>query len=53
MTLGDNGFIGYYIGTNEYEIMSLTENRMVLRAVQGNDQGLAWYVILTSQTGVK
>ncbi|WP_028374664.1 family 16 glycosylhydrolase [Leeuwenhoekiella sp. MAR_2009_132] len=53
MTLGDNGFVGYYIGTNEYEIMSLTENRMVLRAVQGNDQGLAWYVILTSQKPVR
>jgi len=53
MTLGDDGFVGYYIGTNEYEIMSLTENRMVLRAVQGNDQGLAWYVILTSQKPVQ
>ena len=48
MTLGDSGYVGYYIGTNEYEIISLTANRMVLRAVQGNDQGLAWYVILTA-----
>ena len=53
MTLGDDGFVGYYIGTNEYEILSLTENRMLLRAVQGNDQGLAWYVILTSEKPVQ
>ncbi|WP_405326202.1 family 16 glycosylhydrolase [Leeuwenhoekiella sp. LLG6367-2.1] len=53
MTLGDSGYVGYYIGTNEYEIISLTANRMVLRAVQGNDQGLAWYVILTATKPVE
>ncbi len=43
MTFSDNGFMGYYIGTNTYEILELTNTKMVVRAVMGNDNGLAWY----------
>ncbi|HEY0046232.1 MAG TPA: family 16 glycosylhydrolase [Flavobacterium sp.] len=43
MTISDGGFLGYYIGTSTYEILSITENRMVVRAIMGNDAGLAWY----------
>lgn len=49
MHFTDNGFMGYYIGTNIYEILELTDNRMVVRAVQGNNTGLAWYHIFTTQ----
>lgn len=48
LEISDSGFMGYYIGQNTYEIMSITENRMVLRAVAGNDAGLAWYQIFTT-----
>ena len=48
MDFSDGGFMGYYIGTTTYEIMSITENRMEVRAVAGNDAGLAWYHILTT-----
>ncbi len=48
MTFSDDGFMGYYIGTSTYEILSITENRMVVRAIQGNDDFLAWYHIFTS-----
>ena len=48
LEISENGFMGYYIGQNTYEILSITENRMVLRAVAGNDSGLAWYQILTT-----
>ncbi|NJB85865.1 hypothetical protein GGR26_001633 [Lewinella marina] len=49
----DGGFMSYYIGTSRYEILSLTENRLVVRAVQGNNAGLAWYHIFTSTKPVQ
>jgi len=44
----DDGFMGYYIGTSSYEILSITENRMVVRAILGNDNALAWYQTFTT-----
>ena len=49
MKFTDNGFMGYYIGTSTYEILQITDNRMVVRAVQGNNTALAWYHIFTTQ----
>ena len=43
MTFSDNGFMGYYIGQSTYEILSITENRMTVRAVMGGNPALAWY----------
>lgn len=43
MTFSDGGFMGYYIGTSTYEIMEITNTKLVVRAVMGNDAGLAWY----------
>lgn len=51
MNISDGGFISYYIGTSSYEILSITENTMVLRAIMGNNDFLAWYLILTSSPG--
>ena len=48
MNFSDEGFMGYYAGATQYEIMSLTENRMVVRFVQGNNAGLAWYQTFTT-----
>ncbi|MFA9190095.1 family 16 glycosylhydrolase [Flavobacterium sp. FZUC8N2.13] len=48
MNFSDGGFMGYYAGATQYEILSITENRMVVRLVQGNDAGLAWYLIFTT-----
>lgn len=48
MTFSDNGFMGYYIGQSTYEILSITENRMVVRAVMGGDPTLAWYHTFTT-----
>ncbi len=44
----EGGFMSYYIGATTYEILSLTENRLVVRAVMGNNAGLAWYHIFSS-----
>ena len=43
MTFSDGGFMGYYIGQSTYEILSITNTRMVVRAVMGGNPALAWY----------
>lgn len=48
MNFSDNGFMGYYIGQSSYEIISITENRMVVRAVMGGNDALAWYHTFTT-----
>ncbi|WP_428228805.1 family 16 glycosylhydrolase [Flavobacterium sp.] len=48
MNFSDGGFMGYYIGQSSYEILSITANRMVVRAVMGGNPGLAWYHIFTT-----
>lgn len=53
MTISDGGFMGYYIGQSTYEILSITENRMVVRAVMGGDPSLAWYHIFSTSPPVQ
>lgn len=48
LNFSDNGFMGYYIGQSSYEILSITSNRMVVRAVMGNNPDLAWYHTFTT-----
>ena len=48
LNFSDGGFMGYYIGQSSYEILSITENRMVVRAVMGGNSSLAWYHIFTT-----
>ena len=48
LNFSDGGFMGYYIGQSSYEILSITANRMVVRAVMGNNSSLAWYHIFTT-----
>ena len=48
LNFSDGGFMGYYIGQSSYEILSITANRMVVRAVMGNNAALAWYHIFTT-----
>ena len=49
MTFSDKGFMGYYIGQTTYEILSITDTRMVVRAVMGGNDALAWYHTFTTQ----
>jgi beta-glucanase (GH16 family) len=49
MNFSDGGFMGYYIGQSSYEILSITANRMVVRAVMGGNPALAWYHIFTTK----
>ncbi len=48
LNIADGGFMGYYIGQSSYEILSITANRMVVRAVMGGNPALAWYHIFTT-----
>ncbi len=48
MNIGNNGFMGYYIGTSTYEILEITDTKMVVRAIMGNNASLAWYHIFTT-----
>lgn len=50
--LANDGFISWYVGSSEYEIIDITANRMVLRTVQANDPALAWYHVLTTDIPV-
>ncbi|BAO54890.1 PKD domain-containing protein [Nonlabens marinus] len=52
MLLANNNFMSWYVGSSEYEILEITENRMVLRTVQANDPALAWYHTLTTDVPV-
>lgn len=53
MTFSDNGFMGYYIGQSTYEIMELTESKLVVRAVMGGNPALAWYHTFSNQPPVQ
>ncbi|MEN2400135.1 glycoside hydrolase family 16 protein [Flavobacterium sp. MC2016-06] len=48
MNFSDGGFMGYYIGQSSYEILSITANRMVVRAIMGGNPALAWYHTFTT-----
>jgi beta-glucanase (GH16 family) len=48
MNIADGGFMGYYIGQSSYEILSITANRMTVRAVMGGNPALAWYHTFTT-----
>lgn len=46
----DGGFMSYYIGVSSYEILSIDDNNMYVRAVMGNNPDLAWYLKFTTLT---
>jgi hypothetical protein len=48
INIADGGFMGYFVGTSSYEILSITDNRMVVRVIQSGNPFLAWYHIFTT-----
>ncbi|MBP2284571.1 hypothetical protein H4V97_002889 [Flavobacterium sp. CG_23.5] len=48
LNIADGGFMGYFVGTSSYEILSITDNRMVVRVIQSGNPFLAWYHIFTT-----
>jgi len=46
ITVSGSSFIGYYAGSQTYKVVSISENELFLRYVDGGNDGLAWYVRL-------
>lgn len=44
----NGGFMSYYIGASSYEILSIDDNNIYVRAVMGNNPDLAWYLKFTT-----
>lgn len=45
----DGGFMGFYAGSSEYEIMEITDNILTVRMQQANEPLFAWYHIFTNE----
>ncbi|MBB2145020.1 hypothetical protein GM921_05970 [Pedobacter sp. LMG 31464] len=46
ITISNNGFIAYYLGVSQYQILSLTDDEMWLRCLDKSNAGNAWYLKL-------
>jgi beta-glucanase (GH16 family) len=49
MDFSDGGFMGYYVGSSSYEILSITETSLVVRTYDAANADLAWYHRFTSE----
>lgn len=43
MSFSNGGFMGYYVGSSVYDVISVSETELYVRTIDGNDPGLAWY----------
>lgn len=48
MIFSDNNFMGYYVGSNTYEILELTNTKLRVRTLDALNPALAWYHIFSS-----
>ncbi|EMR00683.1 PKD domain-containing protein [Cesiribacter andamanensis] len=46
ITISNGGFIGYYTGVRTYEIISLSDNELVLKYFDAANDALAWFLRL-------
>lgn len=51
--LSGGGFMGFYAGSSEYEIIEITESILKVRVVQTNQTGFAWYHTFSSTKPVQ
>jgi hypothetical protein len=43
MSFSNDAFMGYYVGSSTYDIISVSNTELYVRTLDGNDPGLAWY----------
>ena len=43
MHFSDDAFMGYYVSSSSYEIISVTNTTLYVRTIDGSNQDLAWY----------
>lgn len=48
LNFSNGGFMSYYIGTSSYEILTITETELHVRADDGADGNLSWYLRFTA-----
>jgi hypothetical protein len=48
MNLSNNNFMGYYVGTSDYEILEISDNFLRVRTLDVGNPVLAWYHIFTT-----
>jgi hypothetical protein len=48
MIFSDNNFMGYYVGSNTYEILELTDTTLRVRTLDALNPALAWYHIFST-----
>ncbi|MDT0553433.1 family 16 glycosylhydrolase [Urechidicola vernalis] len=51
MNFSDDKFMGYYVSSSSYEIISISETEMYVRTIDGLDSALAWYLRYTTTPG--
>ncbi len=49
MDIADGGFMGYYVGSSTYEILSITETTLLVRTYDAANADLAWYHMFASE----
>lgn len=50
--ISDGGFMGWYVGASTYDIISVTNDELIVRIIQAGD-GFAWYHKFTSTKPTK
>lgn len=50
--ISDGGFMGWYVGSSTYDIISVTEDELRVRIIQEGN-GFAWYQLFTSNKPVE
>ncbi len=48
MNIADGGFMGYYVGSSTYEILSISDDLLYVRTYDTENADLAWYHKFTS-----
>jgi hypothetical protein len=49
MNFSDGGFMGYYVGSSTYEILSISEDLLYVRTYDTENPDLAWYHRFTAE----
>ncbi len=50
--ISDEGFMGWFVGASKYDIISVTDDELIVRVIQAGN-GFAWYHKFTSTKPVK
>lgn len=48
INISDDGFMGYYTGTSQYEVLTIDQTSMHVRSIMRSDPSLAWYLKFTT-----